>query len=43
MLAKYAKTLEQQDFVRRVVEMSLVLRRQYFDNVDRWVYEDKVW
>ena len=43
VLAKYAKTPEQQDFVRRVIEMSLVLRRQYFDNVDRWVYEDKVW
>lgn len=41
-LVKYATTPEKQDRVERAVEMSLMLRRQYFDNLDRWVYEDKV-
>jgi len=43
VLAKYAKSDEQQDAVRRAVEMSLVLRQQYFDNLDLWVYEDRAW
>jgi len=43
VLAKYATTEEKQDRVRRAVEMSLMLRRQYFDNLDRWVFEGKVW
>lgn len=43
MLVKYATTSEKQDRVTRAVEMSLMLRRQYFDNLDRWVYEDKAW
>lgn len=43
VLAKYATTEEQQDRVRRAVEMSLMLRRQYFDNLDRWVFEGKIW
>jgi hypothetical protein len=25
------------------VAMSLLLRRQYFDNLDRWVLEDKLY
>ena len=43
VIAKYAKSDEQQDAVRRAVEMSLVLRQQYFDNLDLWVYEDRAW
>lgn len=43
VLAKYATTEEKQDRVRRAVEMSLILRRQYFDNLDRWVFEGKAW
>ncbi len=43
VLAKYATTPEKQDAARRAIEMSLTLRRQYFDNVDRWVFEDKPW
>ncbi|MCY4488111.1 MAG: hypothetical protein OXF11_13495 [Deltaproteobacteria bacterium] len=40
LLVKYATTPEVQDRVVRGVEMSLMLRRQYFDNLDRWVYQD---
>ena len=40
LLVKYATTPEIQDRVVRAVEMSLMLRRQYFDNLDRWVYQD---
>lgn len=40
LLVKYATTPEIQDRVARAVEMSLMLRRQYFDNLDRWVYQD---
>lgn len=40
LLVKYATTPEIQDRVERAVEMSLMLRRQYFDNLDRWVYQD---
>jgi len=42
VIAKYGTTPEKQDRVTRAVEMSLMLRRQYFDNLDRWVYEDKI-
>ena len=41
VIAKYAVTEEQQDAVRRAVAMSLILRREYFSNLDRWVYDDK--
>ncbi len=43
ILVKYGTTPEKQDRVTRAVEMSLMLRRQYFDNLDRWVYEDKIY
>ncbi len=43
VLIKYATAEEKQDRVRRAVEMSLMLRRQYFDNLDRWVFEGKAW
>jgi len=42
IIVKYGTTPEKQDRVTRAVEMSLMLRRQYFDNLDRWVYEDKI-
>ena len=42
IMVKYGTTPEKQDRAMRAVEMSLMLRRQYFDNLDRWVYEDKV-
>jgi 1,2-phenylacetyl-CoA epoxidase catalytic subunit len=41
ILVKYATTAEQQERAARAVAMSLVLRREYFANLDRWVYEDK--
>jgi hypothetical protein len=41
ILVKYATTAERQERAARAVAMSLVLRRQYFDNLDRWVYENK--
>ncbi|MEE8074852.1 MAG: hypothetical protein V3T60_04440 [Candidatus Binatia bacterium] len=43
MLVKYATSAEKQDKASRAVEMSLMLRRQYFDNLDRWVFEDKIY
>ena len=43
VLATYATTPEQQDAVRRAVEMGLTLRRQYFQNLDQWVFEGKPW
>jgi hypothetical protein len=43
MLVKYATAPEKQEMVTRAVEMSLMLRRQYFDNLDRWVFEGKSW
>ena len=43
VLAKYATTDEAQANVRRAVAMSLVLRREYFDSLDRWVLEGKDW
>ncbi len=42
ILVKYATTPEKQERAARAVSMSLVLRRQYFDNLDRWVLEGKV-
>ena len=39
ILVKYATTPEKQEKAARAVAMSLVLRRAYFDNLDRWVYE----
>ncbi len=42
IIVKYGTTPEKQDGVTRAVEMSLMLRRQYFENLDRWVYEDKI-
>ena len=41
ILVKYATTAEKQQRAARAVAMSLVLRRAYFDNLDRWVYDDK--
>ena len=41
ILVKYATTAEKQERAARAVAMSLVLRRGYFDNLDRWVYEEK--
>jgi hypothetical protein len=41
ILAKYATTPELQDQASRAVAMSLVLRRAYFENLDRWVFEGK--
>jgi hypothetical protein len=43
ILVKYATTPEKQEKAARAVAMSLVLRRAYFDNLDRWVYEDKLY
>jgi 1,2-phenylacetyl-CoA epoxidase catalytic subunit len=43
ILVKYATTAEKQERAARAVAMSLVLRRAYFDNLDRWVYEDKIY
>ena len=43
ILVKYATTPEKQERAARAVAMSLVLRRQYFDNLDRWVFEDKMY
>jgi 1,2-phenylacetyl-CoA epoxidase catalytic subunit len=39
ILVKYATTTEKQEKAARAVAMSLVLRRAYFENLDRWVYE----
>jgi len=43
ILVKYATTTEAQEKAARAVAMSLVLRRQYFDNLDRWVFENKMY
>ena len=43
ILVKYATTPEKQEKASRAVAMSLVLRRAYFDNLDRWVFEDKIY
>ena len=41
ILVKYATTPEKQEKAARAVAMSLVLRRAYFENLDRWVFEGK--
>ncbi len=41
VIRRYADSTEKQDLVRRAVSMSLMLRRQYFANLDRWVFEDQ--
>jgi len=41
ILVKYAITAEKQEKAARAVAMSLVLRRAYFENLDRWVFEGK--
>jgi hypothetical protein len=43
ILVKYATSAEKQEKAARAVAMSLVLRRAYFENLDRWVYEDKIY
>lgn len=43
ILVKYATTAEKQERATRAVAMSLVLRRAYFDNLDRWVFEDRAY
>jgi 1,2-phenylacetyl-CoA epoxidase catalytic subunit len=43
ILVKYATTTEAQERAARAVAMSLVLRRQYFDNLDRWVFQNKMY
>ena len=43
ILVKYATTSEKQERATRAVAMSLALRRQYFGNLDRWVFEDKIY
>jgi hypothetical protein len=39
ILVKYATTTERQERAARAVAMSLALRRAYFDNLDRWVFD----
>ncbi len=41
ILVKYATTDEKQERAARAVTMSLALRRAYFDNLDRWVFDNK--
>ena len=43
ILVRYAITAEKQAQATRAVAMSLVLRRAYFDNLDRWVFEGKLY
>ena len=43
ILVKYATTPEKQKRAARAVAMSLLLRRAYFDNLDRWVFEGKLY
>ena len=43
VIARYATTAEQQERVRRAVGMSLMLRQQYFANLDRWVFEGQAY
>ena len=43
ILVKYAITSELQEKAARAVAMSLVLRCAYFENLDRWVYDDKMY
>jgi hypothetical protein len=41
ILVKYATTPDKQERAARAVAMSLALRRAYFDNLDRWVYQNR--
>ncbi len=41
ILVKYATTPERQERAARAVAMSLALRRAYFENLDRWVFDGK--
>lgn len=41
ILVKYATSSDKQGRAARAVAMSLALRRAYFDNLDRWVYENR--
>src|SRR5262245_2645014 len=41
ILVKYATTPEKQERAACAVAMSLLLRKQYFDSLDRWVFEGK--
>jgi hypothetical protein len=43
VIAKYSTTDEVQAQVQRAVAMSLVLRREYFDSLDRFAIEGKSW
>lgn len=43
ILVKYASSADKQEKAARAVAMSLVLRRAYFDNLDRWVFEGKMY
>ena len=43
ILVRYATTSEKQERAARAVAMSLTLRRAYFENLDRWVFEGKVY
>jgi len=43
ILVRYAISGEKQERAARAVAMSLALRRAYFDNLDRWVFEDKMY
>ena len=43
ILVKYATTSDKQERATRAVAMSLALRRAYFDNLDRWVFDGKLY
>jgi hypothetical protein len=43
ILVRYATTPEKQEKAARAVAMSLMLRRQYFDGLDQWVYDNKIY
>ena len=43
ILVKYATTADKQERAARAVAMSLALRRAYFDNLDRWVFEGRLY
>ena len=43
ILVKYATAADKQERAASAVAMSLVLRRAYFDNLDRWVFEDRMY
>ena len=43
ILVKYATTAEIQERATRAVAMSLALRRAYFANLDRWVFEGNLY